>query len=280
MDKHQKTFILGFGTQKAGTTWVHKYLSSYEHANFGVAKEYHIWDALFLPEAAPRLLGVGDVLRRRGPRFWNRYPSRELALRYLMLYRDGFYEAYFSRLARGRTWLTGDITPGYAGLPSEAIRKIKGRLESKGFRVKAIFLMRDPVERCWSAIRHHYRVSDVSHRSTDHVAQLVHLSGILRSPACMARTRYDKTITNLEACFPTEDLHLGLYEIMFEPAELERLSQFVGIPVSGNLVNDRVNVSPKQGVMTQEMFDEIKQTFSEVYSYCHDRFPMTREIWQ
>lgn len=258
MAANNKTFILGFGTQKAGTTWLHKYLDSHECSNFGVAKEYHIWDAKFLEEAHPRRLRLADVFRKRSDAIWSRYPSRELAIRHIMQSYDGFYEAYFSRLASGQKWLTGDITPGYAGLLPDHIRHVKSRLERKGFQVKAIFLMRDPVERCWSAIRHHYRVSGVSHIGQDtHDQQLKHLSETLRSPSYVSRTQYDRTIANIEECFEPSDVYFGLYETMFEASELDRLSNFVGLPAAGDLISERVNVSPKKGEMTLEMAAEI-----------------------
>lgn len=280
MDSSQKTFILGLGAQKAGTTWLHKYLSSDHFANFGVAKEYHIWDALFLPEGANRKLSFKDIFRKRPNSILTRLPSHELAIRYLMLEKDGFYENYFSWLARGRTYITGDITPGYAGLQTEQIQRVYDRFEGKGFRVKAIFLMRDPVERCWSAIRHHYRTSKSDRSQIDHSGQLEHLCMVLRSPAYVSRSRYDRTVVNLEECFPPEDLYFGLYETMFEPAELQRLSKFVGIASDASKVNQRVNVSPKQGEISPDMVAKIKETYAEVYNFCNERFPRTLEVWR
>ena len=46
-----------------------------------------------------------------------------------------------------------DITPDYALLPTQVFYFIKKGLEQKGFNVKVVFLMRDPVERAWSQLR-------------------------------------------------------------------------------------------------------------------------------
>lgn len=44
-----KTFVLGLGHQKCGTTWLYHYLSQSRRFKGGIKKEYHIWDALDVP---------------------------------------------------------------------------------------------------------------------------------------------------------------------------------------------------------------------------------------
>ena len=44
-----RTFVLGVGAQKAGTTWLHSYIASNATAHMGFTKEYHIWDAVHSP---------------------------------------------------------------------------------------------------------------------------------------------------------------------------------------------------------------------------------------
>ena len=45
-----KTFILGVGAQKAGSTWLFKYLNKLPGAIRPFYKEFHIWNALEIPE--------------------------------------------------------------------------------------------------------------------------------------------------------------------------------------------------------------------------------------
>jgi hypothetical protein len=51
-DADDKLFVLGLGAQQAGTTWVWKYLSQMNGADFGFAKEYHVFDTIHLPECS------------------------------------------------------------------------------------------------------------------------------------------------------------------------------------------------------------------------------------
>ena len=51
-----RTFLLGVGAMKAGTTWLHDYLAASPQCEPGVRKEYHVFDSLDL-EHEPYLLG-------------------------------------------------------------------------------------------------------------------------------------------------------------------------------------------------------------------------------
>ena len=42
-----KTFVLGLGAQKSGSTWLHSYLNHFSFSDFGPVKEYHIWDGVY-----------------------------------------------------------------------------------------------------------------------------------------------------------------------------------------------------------------------------------------
>ena len=52
MTERKGTFVLGLGAQKAGSSWLHAQLNRRRDAEFGFLKEYHIHDALTLPEAS------------------------------------------------------------------------------------------------------------------------------------------------------------------------------------------------------------------------------------
>lgn len=274
-----RTFILGVGAQKAGTTWLHSYLNAYEGANFGVAKEYHIWDAAYCDLARGRRISLTEALFRRRDVFWHRYPSRELWVRYRMQRQPGFYERYFKRLTRGDIWLTGDITPGYAGLTPAQLASVKSRLEAQGFHVKAVFLMRDPVERCWSAVRHQHRINAAARVTGAYDCEMDHLRADLQKPSVVLRTRYSDTMAALDATFPSEDVYYGLYETMFEPAEVQRLSEFVAIPANPAMARDRVNASPKSKGIDPDVAAQIRATYADVYAYCARRLPRTQEVW-
>ena len=69
MTERNGTFVLGLGAQKAGSSWLHAQLNRRRDADFGFLKEYHVHDALTLPEA-----GFSNRRKRSlmKPRTWRR----------------------------------------------------------------------------------------------------------------------------------------------------------------------------------------------------------------
>ena len=132
-----KLFVLGVGAPKTGTTWLHSYLSSSDRCRMGCLKEYHIWDAKFIESCSVMRMGLKNFK-----------PSKSFFVRYMMQNISGFYEYYFNSITSNRLDITGDITPAYCGLSRDKLALVKAKMECAGFKVKVIFLMRDPVERC------------------------------------------------------------------------------------------------------------------------------------
>lgn len=113
--------FLGIGATRAGTSWVAAQLSSHPQIRMD-RKEIHFFDRKL---GAPAASGSArDRIDR---------------LRYL---------ARFVR-ARGGGRIRGEITPAYAVLEPEVIRRIAEWMPD----VRLIFMMRDPIERAWSQAR-------------------------------------------------------------------------------------------------------------------------------
>jgi len=148
------TFILGVGAQKAGTTWLYKYLEHYESANMGSYKEYHVWDAITLPELNNFKLS-NTILAQNFLRAASQGRLRRIPLlRKKMQQNEDFYFGYFdSLLGRDGKTLTADITPTYSALPEAVLTKIYKKFSERDIDVKLVYLMRDPVQRCLSAAK-------------------------------------------------------------------------------------------------------------------------------
>lgn len=277
----KRTFVLGVGAQKAGTTWLHNYLNLFDEANMGIGKEYHIWNAMHHRLCANQKLTLGKIFRTKSSIPFLSCPSRELAIRLMMQRFDGYYERYFSNIARGDIKITGDITPCYAVLEPQTLETIRSRMEGVGFNVKVVFLLRDPVERCWSAIRHHRSVLARAGKPLKAETEIDHLRRAFDTEQMQIRTRYQDTIANLEQVFPPEDIWLGLYETMFSEMEVQKISDFLGIPSNLDFTDRRVNVSPKDEISISEAtVSQIKDFYSDVYCYCNERFPITKQVWR
>ncbi|MBN9670563.1 sulfotransferase domain-containing protein [Roseibium aggregatum] len=272
----EKTFILGAGCQKCGTSWLHRYmLQSGEFAE-GFTKEYHIWDCVDI-ETMKMMLAPRPSLRHR-------LQKRNDALLYLMQTKPGFYFKYFDSLCSPEQRLTADITPSYSGLSEERFRFIRQGFEKRNIKCKAVVLIRDPVERIKSNIS--FMLSKgktgagVEAGVTDFVAAL---RSHFKTEECRLRSSYHETIQRLYGAFEKKEVYVGLYETMFEPAQIEKLSAFLGIEpnfeYSSVYVNKTKNKTKIEAGIDPELEAEIKQTYKDVYEYCHKEFPQTRELW-
>jgi hypothetical protein len=261
---YERIFVLGVGAQKSGTSWLHSYVSNSKNANMGFSKEYHIWDAVSSPLLLKsKVVGVRDLLRM----------NYRTHMRYGMQNIPFFYEAYFRSIYMRGAKITGDITPSYAVLSVKDLISLKKKIERTGAKVRCVYLMRDPFERCWSAVRMEPRNN--RKKFDDEVV----LQKMYATEQYKFRTRYEITCENLLSVFTDHELYFGFYETMFSDSEIQRLSSFLGIPANYAHRETQVNVSVKSQNVGRQLRAEIIDFYSDTYGYCLEKFPITSQIW-
>ncbi len=262
------TFILGVGAQKAGTSWLAHYLDESPPVRRGFTKEYHIWDGLTLPSCRAYRIDRQTILARRTwrrPRVWHRWRMQ----------RDpAAYFDYFARRLRTPGTLTYDITPSYSGLSADCLATIRDGFAARGIPVKVVFLIRDPFERCWSAVR-----MDIRNYGGGGLTEEESLARRYASEGFRLRTRYDETIPRLEATFPAADIHIEAYERLFTPDGIARLSAAFGLPARPDLAERTRNVSLKTTGIDPALKREIIRHYGVVYDFCFARDPALRSLW-
>lgn len=257
-----KRFILGVGSQKAGTTWLHEYLASFDEVAKGPLKEYHVWDALHIP-----VCRRFRVKRRQSAR------KPEKKTRRRMQKREGYYFNFFAqRLDLPGITIASDITPSYSGLNRDVLSKIRAGFESRGIECKVVFLMRDPVERCLSSFKMRNGSGGKSYSPTEPVA-------FSMSGGSNLRTRYDKTIEELNASFDPSNIYYGLFEEMFHPDKISNISEFVGVSAKPEFSATRVNASKSDASFNEDVKSEIAHYYREVYEYVAGFMPQSKLLW-
>lgn len=259
-----RLFLLGLGAQKSGTTWLSTYLAAAPNVIYNNIKEYHVWDALH---------ATGGEARRISPEQSRR--SIPDAIRFSLQQSPQNYFAYFADLLdRNPGNVTFDITPAYAGLKREVLRTIRDGFLRRAITPRAVFLMRDPVERCWSSARNTGRRQ--AGRSDVGDEEVIALA---RSARAEIRTRYDVTIGEIEAAFPAPDYQLALYEEMFELDRLAEISRFCGVPLMPGMRETRVMSCAKTRALSEDAIRTIAQLYRPVYEYIARRMPRATELW-
>lgn len=277
-----RTFLLGVGAMKAGTTWLHDYLAAAPECEPGVRKEYHVFDSLDL-EREPYLLqrvvakahASLDVVAEGRP------TDPTFLVQAAMIADEQLYFDYFTALfsRSPATRLTMDITPGYALLSADRLASIRAAFEQRGVRPVAALLLRDPVERIWSQVRMQKRRRPENNPGT--AEELVFRR--YAEPAYAERTRYEVTLANLDASFA--ETYVGLYEELFDPATAERelsaLCTLLGIRYREPDLTASFNVSPRTAELPEATVRAVAEHFRAAYESVAARFPDRdlRTIW-
>ncbi len=277
-------FVLGVGAQKAGTTWLQAYLDHAGPADFGAIKEYHIWDGITVPtcwdfdtrrQSQPLRRRLRHLLRplRGGP-------VDPFYLRRSMQKDTNAYFDYFEGLlAQDGIVMTGDITPAYCGLSAETMGQIRSGFEARGTQVKVVYLMREPVERCLSAIRMYHRAGRGRQGVDIELPEDEALLAYIETEDGQMRTRYDQTLTTLDAVFDPEHCFIGLYETLFLAPEFERLNRFFGLTPDPTFLERRFNTTKPARTLPDAVRHAAMDRLAPVYEACFDRIPDLATHW-
>jgi hypothetical protein len=221
--------FLCIGAVKAGTSWLYQNLSQHNGIWLPPIKELQYFNHLFVEadrkwtahsiEAAVHKAIVRHARNHADGRVDFRY------VRYLsnIAVREVFSEAWYRRIfdwqgAKGK--VTGEITPGYAQLPSEGIAAVKGLLGD----VKLLYIVRDPVDRTLSHLR--MRVSR-SHQPKD----MEEWQRWASAPEVESRSDYKQCISRWREAFaPEKILFLPYGDIATDALGfLRRVETFLGV---------------------------------------------------
>lgn len=280
----KKLFLLGVGAQKGGTTWLHNQLSRNDNVDLGFVKEYHVFDAVFSQECIGfRTEIINKVFAKKENGSLGCNNSNNSASTKILSFIDNTenYFDYFDYLylRNKKIELVGDITPSYSMLDRNAFSHIKSGLESRGFDVKVVFLMRDPLERIWSMIRMERRIKKEKNLEIN-ANEEENLRHSYLLPHVKLRTTYNRTITELESVFEKENIYYGFYENLFSQEEFFSLQKFLDIGLKQPDFDFKTNVSPKNESVSYGLQKAIVNEYRAVYEELSKKSNgLTKKIW-
>jgi hypothetical protein len=257
--------FLVIGAQRAGTTWLHRVLSQHPGLWLPPVKELHYFDKLdiertILNPKERRRVGL-KRLASLDPwliRFWFRARS------------DDWYASLFSG-AKAKGLIAGEITPAYATLDETILWRIKRMNDG----IKLIFVMRDPVERAWSA------VNNAAKKGAD--ASTVEKSiERAREWGTVARSAYADTIKRLEAVFPASQIHYCFFDDLRDrPKALTAdLLSFLGVEQLPLQLPPAVNVAAGSKAIPPEFSREMAGDYFAMVQLLCRRFQGPPHKWR
>jgi len=266
-----KLFLVGLGAQKAGSTWLARYFGDHPRIYVPRLKELHYFDVVYKPElrgyANDRMIRlakeIADDLYLEGTVRPNLKKMEKLlaVIDRLQMTADKRYpylKFFEDRVTDEDVFC--DITPAYALLDERGFRAI----EATHPDVKYIFLMRDPIDRFWSALR-------MGLRKIENFDPVGRFEGLLEDPEHFGRSDYPATIRALEAVVPAERIKYVFYEDLFRSETVDELTAFVGVEPILARFDSVVNPGAKVD-LAPEHIAAAREKFRHVYDFIFDRF--------
>ncbi|MEO0697595.1 MAG: sulfotransferase [Pseudomonadota bacterium] len=236
--------FLCIGAQKAATSWLHSAFQQCDDIWVPPIKELHYWDRLDRKQHEQGDGVTGQTLYKKNRSRYARNLRRVLKIigsgnisaakfYYEFLYRkrsDDWYRELFPSTAR----IAGEVTPGYAPLSGETI----SRIVTMNGDIRIIYLIRNPIDRAWSAYR--YRKT----REQTWEPSLDDFSLFLQTPFVQSHGNYMQNIETWTTHIQPGNMFVGFYDAVYEQPEtlLRTLCEFLGARTLASLPKRR-NVS-------------------------------------
>lgn len=281
----RKTFVLSFGAQKAGTTWLYSQLSQSQLVDFGWMKEYHFLDSHTVESCRPFFLQRYQQLRKiigqsnvnKGKKVLEKHHHLIQSLSFHA--NPSLYFDYFASILRGEVTVSGDLTPSNALISEETIQWVNSEFFARNVRCAGLLVMRDPVERFWSAIRmirrkHPDRWSNLS--EDEHILMALERDDFLQ------RGAYQDIISRMKRSFAPDDMNIQLYEeLTRNEANFSQLCEFIGIDYFQPSIDRRENESPKSSEIHEGTVRSIALRSMPSYNAAIDLFgeKRIRNVW-
>lgn len=251
-----KTFILCPGLERSGTTWLHKYLLSYENINFGDTKEYHYFDSILLKHCFDyvRINKKHDIL----------YKFYENDIN-LWTY-NYFY--YFLNILNNNK-ITGDFSPGYSALEEEVFEFIKNTFLNFDVITKCIFLVRDPVERHISATTMRLQRNHIELNDNEYNKKLLEN---IKDPFFIVNANFENDTHKLKKVFDNNFLLLK-HDNLFNDETTKKICNFLNLEHISmpEFLENKINKSSLGNIV----FDD---TISILKNHYHDQINFYNKI--
>lgn len=274
-------FVIGIGSQRAGSTLLHRVLDQCSPIYMNPVKELHYFDTLFgvrNPAVLHRFSvnqlnkDIDRIVKAKDLAFLNKRYKNSLRTNFLLSTKkvqNIEYIDLFRPCVHGNKIL-GEITPEYMILPKEGIQKMR---ETVGEDAKILLLARNPVKRFVSAFKLlMYGIPD-SDKSLFEEEMLK----LLKTPNSEwlkvqdALNDYELALSNYQREF--KQVLMLSYDELFGSVEgtAEELSDFLEIKLSlpnyKKIVGTKINALDETKDLSEETLSLLRTRYAENQAY-------------
>lgn len=278
-------FVIGIGSQRAGSTLLHRILEQCSPVYMNPVKELHYFDTLFNVRSVNTLrnfstsqLGreINHIVNAKNFAFMGKRYKNLLRTNFLlatMKVEDIEYIDLFRPCVMANHFL-GEITPEYMILPLEGIRKMR---ETVGDNAKIILIARNPVKRFISA----FKLLTHGHPNFDTSCFEENLLKTTAAGGEWMRVQdafndYESALIRYQQEF--EHILLLSHDELFGAIEqtVEKLSTFLQMPISlenyQKLISTRFNSLSETADLSAETLSLLTTRYAKQQLYLDDVF--------
>lgn len=252
---NQRPDFIGIGAARSGTTWISEQLSLHPAVWIPSRKELHYWTREDKYKS-PSFLGQRNIAVRY---FFSHY-SFDLWRRFIRAIGKSFIDMSANNLKWNLSYflgrpnnewyaglfaghpgkITGEITPAYSLMDDDDVSDLVSAYPN----IKAIIILRNPIERAWSTIQYHdkRKMISIADMSREEIKEYLNKSQILE------RSDYLSIINRWSSRLAKNQLLIVYYdEISNDPAKLyAKLINFLDVDLEhfmGSNFAKKVNAS-------------------------------------
>ena len=215
---NQKTFFLGIGAAKSGTSWLYDYLNSHPEVSPGPIKEMHVLNSA----------GNQGFLKAVHQLPWHRFSGRKWLKENLWkAYYRANWDRYFSvycRALKTNCKATGEISTSYLSIDVNTLNFVKQRFMGIGVRTAGILVLRDPIEQLISSLKFKKRLSkENKYKESIDLSLDVMFSRAIENISETQANHYESALSAITQAFDEEARFVELYENLFNQESLDHL---------------------------------------------------------
>lgn len=312
----KRTFIIGFGAQKGGTTWLAANLKAagvkfpwgkeariLNHIGENTSKNVtHIRLQNALSQTKKQLSNIHSqnqknmmaalkdsnksknflpLIKKSERKYKSKLNSiwRSASKSYAVMGEENYTQQVELYMNQNELSHAGDITPIYCRLRCNQMSEIYDHLTSSNISPKAIFIARDPVDRIWSSAKMMAKRNPDKFKAPEDTFEF--FKNHYRETSVKVRTAYEKTLNNLRNSKFNENLLVLFYEDLFEEKTWDSVLNFLDLETNYNVDFGRVNASPNIPMgLSEEIREEAIKAYADTYIYMGKNYPQVKKLWE
>ena len=284
--------MLGIGATKAGTSWLHKQLNKHPEIWMPPVKELHFFDRSINYPSPNTLATSSPISRMFGSQPWEgeqMIKHTKNVLKHIKAggftdaiwwskwtfgyYSDSWYKSLF---LEGLSYqVRGEITPAYSILEREDVARIKEINPD----IKLIYLIRNPIDRAWSNIRHNFKKGYLNIDLSE--AEMI---AALQRKGTVIRGDYERTLETYLRYFDSSQILVCFYDaIQANPSDLMLgITNFLDISAFKEGIVDSqalINASPLKE-MPSRVKDYLAETYTPMIKRLANKFGSYARVWE